>query len=245
MRPLLLLLFCLVSSVAFAIPKTLASGPLLHNGTTYQNAVITYDSEIDESGTGNNPGLKIWSNSTRSTLLIVSVDSNASWDYNPAGAFFENGQAVVIGLKEATDFSRSLGRVWRSDGTTVLEQTEAQFGYINEVQNSDVFRASPFSVIVDDKSVQVYVQHNRAADYSQSGNFPSLTVRSQTTGAVLWESRDANVVWDYSMYIAFAFEGKLYITGARRDNASGQFFPRIWTTDGTGNAELRQINNSG
>lgn len=243
MRPLLSLLFCLVSSAALAVPKVLATGPLSHGGTTYPYAVITYDSAIDESGSGNNPGLQVWSDKTQTTLLMVSRDNNAFWDYNPVAAWFEKGQAIVLGIKDATDYSRSVGRAWRSNGTTVLEQTAAQFDYINDQQDPGTFEAGPFTVTRRDRNLRVYVQHNRSNDYSQTGNFPSLTVRNQATGGILWEARDSNVTWDYSMFVAFAFEGKLYITGARRDNATGQFFPRIWTTDGTTNAKLKQRKN--
>ena len=243
MRALLLPMFCLVSAVAMAVPKTIASGSLKHNGMTYPYAIITFDSDMDATGTGNNPGLEVWSDKSMTLRLLSSRDNNAAWDYNPVAAFFENGQAVVIGIKDATDFSRSVGRVWRSTTTSILEQSAAQFDYINEAQETDVFQAGSFYATKRDRRVPVYVEHNRVKDYSQSGSYPSLTIRHQNTGAILWEARDSNVSWDYSMFVAFAFEGKIYITGARRDNTTGQFFPRIWTTDGTINAKLRQRKN--
>jgi hypothetical protein len=237
------MLLSVVSSAAMAAPEIIAKGELKFGGKKYERAVATYDFELDDSGVGTNPGLEVWADKTLTKRLISSKDDNALWNYSPEAAFFEDGELVVLGLRDSIDGFVSEGRVWRSNRGAFLKQTPAQFGYLNDTTTPGIFQAGLFNVEKRCKRYSAYVEHNQNDDYAQTGAYPSLTVREEVTGAVLFEARDDNATWDYSVFIAFAFEGKLYMTGARRDNATGQFFPRIWTTEGAVGSRLRQRKN--
>ncbi len=239
-RPVLLMLLSVVSSAAMAAPEIIAKGELEFRGKTFERAVVTYDYELDESGVGTNPGIEVWADKSLTKRLISSNDDNSQWNYFPEAAFIEDGQVVVLGFRDSADGSVSEGRVWRSNRGAFLKQTPAQYSYLNESQTPGVLQAGLFRVEKRGKRFSAYVEHNVNDDYAQMGQYPSLTVREEVTGAVLFEARDDNATWDYSVLVAFAFEGKLYMTGARRDNATGQFFPRIWTTEGANGSRLRQ-----
>ena len=237
------MLLSVVSSAAMAAPEIIAKGELEFGGKTYERAVITYDFELDDSAVGTNPGIEVWADKSLKKRLMSSKDDNAQWNYFPEAAFFEDGQAVVLGFRDAADGSVSAGRVWRSSRGSILKQSPAHYGFLNDSQTPGVFQAGLFPVDKRCDRFSAYVEHNRNDDYAQVGPFPGLTVREEVTGAILFEARDDNATWDYSAFVAFAFEGKLYITGARRDNATGQFFPRIWTTEGAVGSRLRQRKN--
>jgi len=230
----------LLAGTAVAAGKTIiATGELVKGTTTYPAAVLTYDQAMDDSDTGSNPGIELWSDGTLTKRLMRSNDNNGQWDYDIAGAYFANGEAVVYGTRTGSHGPQ--GRVWKSGSGSFLLQSSAVVYCTPMEDPTGVFEYGPFTIVKGTTTYTgAYVQYDKNVDDSGTGSCPGLRVFSAADQS-LWRANDNNGQWKYRVDCVYAFDGVISIVGARSANGGQTWSPRIWRTLPNGNSFLTQF----
>jgi hypothetical protein len=226
-----------IATTAMAAPAPIASGPVIKGPTVFQSAVITYDQALDDSDAGSNPGIDVWSDASRTTRLYRSNDNNGQWDYDIAGAYTLNNQAVIIGSRTGSHGPQP--SVWRSSGAgSFLTRTDAVGDCEADTTVTGDGRAfyGPFALTRGSTTYpEAYVTYDAALDASDTGSnpgievWPSLAAATAKTGRVQ-RSNDNNGQWDYQVSCVYANQGTLNVIGARSSNGGATWQPRVWVT---------------
>jgi hypothetical protein len=228
----ILAMLLLLTSTVLAAPAIIATGQLLRDGITYPAAVITYDQVMDDSDTGSNPGIQVWSNSTLSKYLQRSNDNNGQWDYQIAGAYFANNQGVVFGTRTGSHGPQ--GRVWKTQDGMFLAQFPATVVCDPVILPDTRELYGPFAVMKGTTLYPAaYVTYDPVLDASGVGSNPGINVWSSLASAQsktgsLWRSNDNNGQWNYRVDCVYGFDNAVQIIGARSGNGGATWPPYRW-----------------
>jgi hypothetical protein len=226
-----------LASSVIAAPATLASGSVVKGSTVFPNAVITYDPDLDASDAGSNPGIEVWADASLGQRLWRSNDNNGQWDYQIAGAYFVNNQAVIFGTRTGSHGPQ--GSVWLSPGAgSFLTRSGATVDCGGKTTTDGRALYGPFTWVRGSTTYnEAYVTYDAVLDASGAGSNPGLNVYANLAAAEaktnsLIRANDNNGQWNTQVSCVYGGNNVINIVGARINNSNQTAQPRIWVTLG-------------